>query len=113
MHLLPRSADRQELGMLANHGLLTVLTICSLYKSRWQAGRAIKRDLRIKRFYNTSENAAKTEVWITVPVHALVTMIGQELGSNASCNTLLQIPSVTLFERASLQQTLAELLDDA
>ena len=73
----------------------------------------IKQHLRIKRFYGTSENAVKTQVWIAVSVYVLVAIIKKELALDASLHTLLQILSVTLFEKVSLQQTLAELPDDA
>jgi hypothetical protein len=106
----------KNLVFLTNHGLLPALTICSLYKSRWQVElffKWIKQHLRIKRFYGTSENAVKTQVWIAVSVYVLVAIIKKELGLDASLHTLLQILSVTLFEKVSLQQTLAELPDDA
>ena len=106
----------KNLVFLTNHGLLPALTICSLYKSRWQVElffKWIKQHLRIKRFYGTSENAVKTQVWIAVSVYVLVAIIKKELGLDASLHTLLQILSVTLFEKISLQQTLAELPDDS
>jgi hypothetical protein len=106
----------KNLVFLTNHGLLPALTICSLYKSRWQVElffKWIKQHLRIKRFYGTSENAVKTQVWIAVSVHVLVAIIKKELGLDASLHTLLQILSVTLFEQISLQQTLAKLPDDS
>jgi len=106
----------KNLVFLTNHGLLPALTICSLYKSRWQVElffKWIKQHLRIKRFYGTSENAVKTQVWIAVSVYVLVALIKKELGLDASLHTLLQILSVTLFEKISLQQTLAELQDDS
>lgn len=106
----------KNLVFLTNHGLLPALTICSLYKSRWQVElffKWIKQHLRIKRFYGTSENAVKTQVWIAVSVYVLVAIIKKELGLDASLHTLLQILSVTLFEKISLQQTLAELPADA
>ena len=73
----------------------------------------IKQHLRIKRFYGTSENAVKTQVGIAVSVYVLVAIIKKELGLDASSHTLLQILSVTLFEKITLQQTLAELPDDS
>ena len=106
----------KNLVFLTNHGLLPALTICSLYKSRWQVElffKWIKQHLRIKRFYGTSENAVKTQVWIAVSVYVLVAIIKKELGLDASLHTLLQILSVTLFEKISLQQTLAELPDNS
>jgi len=106
----------KNLVFLTNHSLLPALTICSLYKSRWQVElffKWIEQNLRIKRFYGTSQNAVKTQVWIAVSVYVLVAIIMKELGLDASLHTLLQILSVTLFEKVSLQQTLAELPDDA
>ena len=69
----------------------------------------IKQHLRIKRFYGTSENAVKTQLWIAVSVYVLVAIIKKELKLNASLHTLLQILSVTLFEKVSLQQVLTEI----
>lgn len=69
----------------------------------------IKQHLRIKRFYGTSENAVKTQIWTAVAVYVLVAIIKKELNLKASLHTLLQILSVTLFEKVSLQQALAEI----
>ncbi|EQD56795.1 transposase IS4 family protein, partial [mine drainage metagenome] len=69
----------------------------------------IKQHLRIQRFYGTSENAVKTQIWIAVSVYVLVAIIKKELQLNASLHTLLQILSVTVFEKRPLQQALAEL----
>ena len=109
----------KRLVFLTNQTLLPAMTICSLYKSRWQVElffKWIKQHLRIKRFYGTSENAVKTQVWIAVSVYVLVAIIKKELQLDASLHTLLQILSVTLFEKMPLQQALAELpgsaLDD-
>lgn len=105
----------KSLVFLTNHTLLPALTICALYKSRWQVElffKWIKQHLRIKRFYGTSENAVKTQIWIAVAVYVLVAIIKKELNLNASLHTLLQILSLTLFEKVSLQQTLAEITSD-
>lgn len=102
----------KNLVFLTNHTLLSALTICALYKSRWQVElffKWIKQHLRIKRFYGTSENAVKTQIWIAVAVYVLVAIIKKELKLKASLHTLLQILSLTLFEKVSLQQTLAEI----
>ena len=64
----------------------------------------IKQHLRIKRFYGTSENAVKTQIWIAVSVYVLVAIVKKRLGIDASLYTLLQILSVTLFEKMPLQQ---------
>jgi len=101
----------KNLVFLTNHTLLPALTICALYKSRWQVElfvKWVKQHLRIKRFYGTSENAVKTQVWIAVSVYVLVAIIKKELQLNASLHTLLQILSLTPFEKMPLQQALAE-----
>lgn len=105
----------KSLVFLTNHTLLPALSICALYKSRWQVElffKWIKQHLRIKRFYGTSENAVKTQIWIAVAVYVLVAIIKKELNLKASLHTLLQILSLTLFEKVSLQQTLAEIETD-
>ena len=102
----------KNLVFLTNHGLLPALTICSLYKCRWQVElffKWIKQHLRIKRFYGTSENAVKTQIWIAVAVYVLIAIIKKELKLSASLHSLLQILSLTMFEKASLQQTLSEI----
>ena len=104
----------KNLVFLTNHGLLPALTICALYKSRWHVElffKWVKQHLRIKRFYGTSENAVKTQIWIAVAVYVLVSIIKKELNLPASLHTLLQILSVTLFEKMPLQQALADLAD--
>ncbi len=85
-------------------------TICALYKSRWQVElffKWIKQHLRIKRFFGTSENAVKTQIWIAVSVYVLVAIVKKRLNLDASLYTLLQILSVTLFEKMPINQTLA------
>jgi hypothetical protein len=107
----PPDSDK-NLVLLSNHMLLPALTICALYKSRWQVElffKWIKQHLRIKRFYGTSENAVKTQLWIAVATYVLVAIIKKELRLKASLYTLLQILSVTLFEKMPLQQALAKL----
>jgi hypothetical protein len=99
------------LVFLTNQCLLPALTICALYKSRWHVElffKWVKQHLRIKRFYGTSENAVKTQVWIAVSVYVLVAIIKKELQLDASLHPLLQILSVTLFEKMPLQQAFAE-----
>jgi hypothetical protein len=101
----------KSLVFLTNHTLSPALTICALYKSRWQVElffKWIKQHLRIKRFYGTSENAVKTQIWIAVSVYLLIAIIRKELNLNASMHTLLQILSVTLSEKMPLQQALGE-----
>ena len=91
---------------LTNHVTLPALTICALYKSRWQVElffEWIKQHLRIKQFYGTSENAVKTQIWIAVSVYVLVAIVKRRLRLEASLYTLLQVLSVTIFEKMPLQ----------
>jgi len=102
----------KNLVFLTNHFGLPALTICALYRSRWQVElffKWIKQHLRIKRFYGTSENAVKTQIWIAVAIYVLVAIVKKRLALSASLHTLLQILSLTVFEKIPLQQALAEL----
>ena len=97
----------KTLVFLTNNFLLPAATICALYKSRWQVElffKWIKQHLRIKRFFGTSENAVKSQIWIAVSVYILVAIVKKRLNLDASLYTLLQILSVTLFEKMPLQQ---------
>ena len=97
----------KTLVFLTNQMTLPAASICTLYKSRWQVElffKWIKQHLRIKRFFGTSENAVKTQIWIAVSVYVLVAIIKKRLNLDASLYTLLQILSVTLFERMPIQQ---------
>ena len=99
----------KSLVFLSNHFDLPALTVCALYKNRWQVElffKWIKQHLRIKQFYGTSENAVKTQIWIAISVYVLVAIVKKRLNLDASLYTLLQILSVTLFEKMSLQQAL-------
>jgi IS4 transposase len=92
---------------LTNQMTLPAASICALYKSRWQVElffKWIKQHLWIKRFFGTSENAVKTQIWIAVSVYVLVAIIKKRLNLDASLYTLLQILSVTLFEKMPIQQ---------
>jgi hypothetical protein len=96
----------KPLIFLTNQTALPALTICDLYKSRWQVElffKWIKQHLRIKRFYGTSENAVKTQIWIAVSVYVLVAIVRKRLKLEASLYTLLQVFSVTVFERIEMQ----------
>lgn len=100
----------KTLVFLTNQMTLPALTICNLYKSRWQVElffKWIKQHLRIKRFYGTSENAVKTQIWIAVSVYVLIAIVKRRLGLEASLYTLLQIISLTVFEKMPLQAALA------
>ena len=97
------------LVFLTNNFDLPALTIAELYRCRWQVElffKWIKQHLRIKRFFGTSENAVKTQVWIAVAVYVLVALVKKRMNSDVSLYTLLQIFSLTLFEKTSLDQLL-------
>ena len=99
----------KTLVFLTNHFALPALTIAGLYKNRWQVElffKWIKQHLRIKQFYGTSENAVKTQIWIAVSVYVLVAIVKKRLELDASLYRLLQIFSVTLFEKIDLKQAL-------
>ena len=97
----------KTLVFLTNNVTLPAATICALYKARWQVElffKWIKQHLRIKKFYGTSENAVRSQIWIAVSVYVLVAIIKKRLNLDASLYTLLQILSVTLFEKMPLQR---------
>jgi hypothetical protein len=103
----PQSGD--TVIVLTNNFLLPALTICALYRCRWQIElffKWIKQHLRIKSFFGTSQNAVKTQIWIAVSVYVLVAIIKKRLKLEASLYQLLQILSLTMFERTELQQLL-------
>jgi len=105
----PESA--KTLVFLTNQSALPATSICALYKSRWHVElffRWIKQHLRIKKFYGTSDNAVKTQIWIAVSVYVLVAIVKKRLVLDASLYTLLQIFSVTLFEKRPMPQALSE-----
>ena len=94
---------------LTNNFQLDALTICQLYKLRWQIElffKWIKQHLRIKSFYGTSINAVKTQIWIAISVYLLVAIIKKELKLERSLHEILQIISVLLFEKTTLKQAL-------
>ena len=99
----------RNLVFLTNNFELPALTIAQLYRCRWQVElffKWIKQHLRIKRFYGTSENAVKTQIWIAITVYVLVAIVKKRLDTEASLYTILQILSLTLFEKAPLDQLL-------
>jgi transposase len=101
----------KTLVFLTNQFALPAATICALYKSRWQVElffKWIKQHLRIKKFYGTSDNAVKTQIWIAVSVYVLVAIIKKRLALEASLYTLRQVFSVTLFEKMPMAQALSE-----
>jgi hypothetical protein len=106
-----RDKEGRLLIFLTNNMTLPALTICDLYRLRWQVElffKWIKQHLRIKRFFGTSENAVKTQVWIAVSTYVLVAIVRKRLDLSLSLHTMLQILSVMPFEKQSLLQLLKE-----
>jgi len=102
----------KTLTFLTNNFILPALTIAELYRCRWQIElffKWIKQHLRIKSFYGTTDNAVKTQIWIAVSVYVLVAIIKKRLKLEASLYTILQILSVTTFEKTSILQILTDL----
>ena len=100
---------RKRFKFLTNNFTLPALTIAQIYKCRWQVElffKWIKQHLRIKAFYGTSENAVKTQIWIAVSVYVLVAIVRKRLGLEASLYQILQILSVTLFEKTPVLRAL-------
>ena len=104
-------AEREkQLVFLTNNFVLPALTIAKLYKCRWQIElffKWIKQHLRIKAFYGTSDNAVKTQIWIAVSTYVLVAIIRKRLHLEMNLYTILQILSVTLFEKVQIDQLFA------
>ncbi len=101
----------QNLVFLTNCFTLPAITIAQLYKCRWQVElffKWIKQHLRIKAFFGTTENAVKTQIWIAISVYVLVAIIKKQLDLDLNLYTILQILSVTLFEKVSILQVLME-----
>ena len=104
--------DRQALVFLTNNFDLPALTIADLYRCRWQVElffKWIKQHLRIKAFYGTSENAVKTQIWIAVSVYVLVAIVKKRLKIEASLYKILQILSLTLFEKTPLNTLFSQI----
>jgi len=101
--------NNKRLVFITNNFTLPALTIAQLYRCRWQIElffKWIKQHLRIKAFYGTSENAVKTQIWIAISVYVLVAIIKKRLQIDRSLYTILQILSVSLFEKIDLYQML-------
>jgi hypothetical protein len=95
----------QRLVFLTNNFSLPALTIAKIYKCRWQVElffKWIKQHLRIKAFYGTSENAVKTQIWIAISIYVAVAIVKKQLKVDRSLYTILQILSVTLFEKTPI-----------
>ncbi len=105
----------KRLVFLTNNFALSAITITELYRCRWQVElffKWIKQHLRIKVFFGTSENAVKTQLWIAVSVYLLVAIIKERLNLSASLYEMLQILSLTMFEKIPLDQLLNNIITD-
>lgn len=103
------SVNKNYLIFLTNNFNLPAITITQLYKCRWQIElffKWIKQHLRIKAFYGTSENAVKTQLWIAVSIYVLIAIIKKRLKIKMSLYTMLQILSITIFEKTPILQVL-------
>jgi Transposase DDE domain len=103
------SETNKRIVFLTNNFDLAALTITQIYESRWQVElffRWIKQHLRIKAFYGTTENAAKTQIWIAVSVYVLGAIVRKRLGLEATLYQILQVLSITRFEKAPILRAL-------
>jgi transposase len=103
-----------RLIFLTNNFQLQALIIAQLYRARWQIElffRWIKQHLRIRSFYGTSANAVKTQVWIAITVYVLVAILKKQLGLNRSLHEILQILSITIFEKTPISLALSQFHD--
>mgnify|MGYP003387301382 CR=1 FL=1 len=111
-----KDAEGKKLVFLTNHLDLSAQSIADLYRCRWQIElffKWIKQHLRIKSFFGTSENAVKSQIWIAVSVYVLVAILRKRLKITASLYEMLQILSLTMFERMALNQLLTRTPQDA
>ena len=102
-------ATGKSLNFFTNQFTFPALTIAELYRCRWQVEiffKWIKQHLRIKAFYGTTENAVKTQIWIAISVYVLVAIMKKRMKLDLSLYTILQILSITLFEKKPLLQVL-------
>jgi hypothetical protein len=105
--------QERRLVFLTNNFTLPPLTVAQLYRSRWQVElffKWIKQHLRIRKFYGTSENALKTQIWIAISIYVLVAIVKKQLKLEGSLYRILQILSITLFEKIPILEALS-LLD--
>ena len=105
----------KSLVFLTNHFGIPALSVCALYKSRWQVKlffKWIKQHLRIQRFFGTSENAVKSQVWIAVATYVLVAIVRKRLHLDLSLHSMLQVLSVTPFEKIPLFQLFSDTAKD-
>ena len=111
-----KDAEGKKLVLLTNHLDLSTQSIADLYRCRWQIElffKWIKQHLRIKSFFGTTENAVKSQIWIAVSVYVLVAILKKRLNLTASLYEMLQILSLTIFEKMALHQLLARVPHDA
>ena len=102
--------QERRLVFLTNNFALPPLTVAQLYRSRWQVElffKWIKQHLRIRKFYGTSENALKTQIWIAISVYVLVAIVKKQLNLEGSLHRILQILSVSLFEKTPILEALS------
>jgi len=105
-----------RLTFLSNNFLLPALLIAQLYRARWQVElffRWIKQHLRIKAFYGTSENAVKTQVWVALSVYVLVAIVKKQLGLDLSLYQILEILSITIFEKTAILEGFSDFNDQS
>jgi IS4 transposase len=98
------------LVLLTNNFVLPAVTIADIYRCHWQVElffKWIKQHLRIKAFYGTTENAVKTQIWIAISVYVLVAIVKKTLNLDRNLYTILQILSLTLFEKKPIYQVLS------
>ncbi len=103
---------KKRFVFLTNNFLLPALTIAELYRCRWQVElffKWIKQHLRIKKFYGNTKNAVKSQIWIAISIYVLVAIIKRRLGLDRSLYTILQILSVTLFEKTPILEALSKI----
>jgi IS4 transposase len=101
----------KRLVFLTNNFALPALTVAQLYRPRWRVElffKWIKQRLRIKAFFGTTENAVKTQIWIAVSVYILIAIVKKRLSCSASLYEMLQILSLTMFERTPINQLLSQ-----
>jgi hypothetical protein len=105
----------KRLVFLTNNFTLSPLTIAKLYRFRWRVElffKWIKQHLRIKAFYGTTENAVKTQVWIAISIYVLVAIVKKRLELDQSLYTILQILSISLFEKTPISQAFSQTLNE-
>ena len=106
---------QKRFKFLTNNFVLPAFTITELYRCRWQVElffKWIKQHLRIKAFFGTSENAVRSQIWIAVSAYVLVAIVKKRLQLSASLYEILQILSLTMFEKIPLDQLLAQTISE-